>query len=282
MGGFTQPTSNGEPPAPETPFVGPLESAVRNPVLVIVPVIAMVLAGLAVGLLRTPVYTAEARINVGRVDVPAYTLQGVTIGNTTLAASYARALAAPAVLERAARATDISIGEASSRLSASQVPKSTLIRVEAEGDSSEDAQRLANAASVALIRYVTKVNVRQQENVQVRRFRRAQREVEDARTRLLRISRKRPNSRAAEDARLDFRTAQLNARSVGTRVLQATVAPSPENLLQLIVPAATADSDKSSVLGEALLIGLVAGLVLGFALALLRANWQLLRESLAR
>ena len=73
-------------------FVGPLESVFRYPLFAIVPVVALVLAGLAVGLLRSPVYTAEARISVGRVDVPAYTLQGVTVGNSTLAASYARAL----------------------------------------------------------------------------------------------------------------------------------------------------------------------------------------------
>jgi len=74
----------------------------------------------------------------------------------------------------------------------------------------------------------------------------------------------------------------MRNRSVGARVIGATVAPSPENLLQLVVPASTADSDKSSVLQQSLLIGLVAGLVLGFALALLRANWYLVRGALAR
>ena len=48
------------------------------------------------------------------------------------------------------------------------------------------------------------------------------------------------------------------------------------------MPAATADSDRGTVLQESLLIGLVAGIVLGFAAALLRANWVLIRGSLAR
>ena len=99
---------------------------------------------------------------------------------------------------------------------------------------------------------------------------------------MLRISRNRPNSAAAEEARIDLQTALLHARSVGARVLQASVAPSPENLLQLVVPAATATPTGATVLQESLLIGLVAGIVLGFGLALLRANWVLIRGSLAR
>jgi len=280
--GFPHGAPPPEPPIPTTPFYGPLESVLRNPALAAAPVVALVLAGLAVGLLRSPVYEAEARINVGRIDVPAYTLQGVTIGNSTLASSYSRALGAPDVINEAAQAADVSVSTARENLSASQVPNSTLIRVEAEGDSSGEAQQLANGAALALINYVTKVNVRQQQSRSLQRYRRAQAGVERIRTRLLRLQRERPNSRAAERARIDLRTAELNARSVGARVLGATVAPSPENLLQLLVPAATADSDKSSVLQQSLLIGLVAGLVLGFALALLRSNWHLVRGALAR
>ncbi|MGH2837652.1 MAG: hypothetical protein ACRDJY_04790 [Thermoleophilaceae bacterium] len=274
------PAAPPEPPGPA--FVGPLESVFRYPLLALVPVVALVLVGLAVGLLRSPVYTAEARVSVGRVDVPAYTLQGVTVGNTTLAASYARALGAPSVVDRAARAAGISPDEARGNLAASQIPNSTLIRIEAEGDSAAQAERLANAAAVQLIQYVTRLNVRQQDDTQLARFRRAQARAERARTRLLRIARRRPDSQAAEEARLDLQTAQLHARSVGARVLQATAAPSAENLLQLVVPAADADSDKGSVLQESLLIGLAAGIVLGFALAMLRANWTLIRGSLAR
>lgn len=271
------------PPEPSGPtFIGPLESVFRYPLFAIVPVIALVLVGLLVGVGRDAVYSAEARVNVGRVDVPAYTLQGVTVGNSTLAASYARALAAPDVVDRAARETGISPAEARGNLTGSQIPNSTLIRIEADGSSSAQAQQLANAAALQLIRYVTRLNVRQQEDRALQRYRRAQEQAEEARTKVLRITRNRPNSAAAEKARIELSTAQLHARSIGARVLQATVAPSPENLLQLVVPAATADSDRDTVLQESLLIGLVAGIVLGFGLALLRANWLLIRSSLAR
>jgi capsular polysaccharide biosynthesis protein len=279
---FPQAAAQGEPAAPGTDFYGPLESVLRHPLLAISPVVVLVLAGLAFGVLRSPVYDAEARINVGRIDVPAYTLQGVTIGNSTLASSYSRALAAPEVINRAAESAGVPVSVARENLAASQVPRSTLIQVEAEGDSSGEAQQLANAAALALIRYVTKLNVQQQQSRSLARFRRAQAVAERARTRLLRIQRNRPGSSAAERARVQLRTAELNARAVGARVVGATVAPTPENLLQLVVPAASADSDESSVLQQSLLIGLVAGLVLGVALALLRANWHLVRGALAR
>lgn len=276
----TAPPPETEPPSAD--FYGPLESVLRNPILALVPVVALTLVGLAVGLLRSPVYEAEARINVGRIDVPAYTLQGVTIGNATLAASYSRALGAPEVINQAAKSAGISASTARENLSASQVPRSTLISIEAEGESSGEAQQLANGAAIALIRYVTELNVRQQQSRSLGRFRRAQAAAERARTRLLRISRNRPGSLAAQRARVELRTAELNARSIGARVVGATVGPSVENLLQLVVPAATADSDRSSVLQRSLLIGLVAGLVLGIALALLRSNWQLVRGAIAR
>ena len=126
------------------------------------------------------------------------------------------------------------------------MPGSTLIRVEAEGDSSGEAQQLANAAALALINYVTKLNVRQQASRSLQRYRRAQAAAEKARTRLLRIARNGPNSRAAERARVDLRTAELNARSVGARVVQATVAPSAGE------PAAARRAGRHRGLGQVL------------------------------
>ena len=271
------------PGAGGSPWGGPLEAILRHPLLVILPALVLAGVGLAVGLLREPVHTAEARINVGRIDVPAYTLQGVTVGNITLAASYSRAVTAPAVVRGASRDTGISAEDVREQLSASPVPGSTLILVEAEADSAERAQQLANAGAGRLINYVTDLNVRQQESRSLNRFRRAQREVEKVRARLIRLAR-RPGANAAaiEKTRLNLRTAELAARSVGNRVFQASVVPPPENLLQLVVPAATSDSDETSVLQELGLIGLVAGLVVGIALALLRTNWQLLRRARRR
>jgi uncharacterized membrane protein len=265
------------PPSP--PLRGPVESLLRHPWLVFLPVLVLVGVAIAVGALRTPQYTAEARINVGRADVPAYTLQGVTIGNATLAGSYARAIAAPSVIRDAARAADITTADARTRLSGSQVPRSTLIRVEGQGSSEREARRLANGGAAGLIRYIEQVNAEQLDTGILDRYRRAQRRTDRMRRRYIAASAKYGRtSRRAERARLDMLTAQLSSQTLSTRVVQNTEQPL-HNLLQLVVPATTAESDRSSVLSRLILISLAAGLLLGLALALLRNNGDFIRHT---
>jgi hypothetical protein len=86
---------------------------------------------------------------------------------------------------------------------------------------------------------------------------------------------------AVQQARLDFLTSKLRSDSLGNRYLSKEVSPLPQNLLQLVVPAATASSDRVSVLERLILVGLVIGLVLGAALALWRANRPLRGRSRA-
>lgn len=266
-----------------TPFYGPLESMLRHPFLTVLPVLLLVGGAIALGLTRDPTYTAEARINVGRVDVPAYTLQGVTIGNATLAASYALAIEAEEVVEDSAREAGISPDEARDQLSASHVPRSTLIQIDAEGVSEDQAEDLANGAARALIDYVSDLYTDQQERGSLERYREAQLDASRLRRRLRSLQSQFPESaRVVENARLDFLSALLRVQAQGARAVEGmaggTAAPTAQNLLQLTVPASTAASDESSYLKRLGLIGLAAGLVLGIAIALLRANWQLLRR----
>jgi hypothetical protein len=272
-----------EPAPPALLFAGPLESALRHPFLVLLPLLAAVGAAVALGLQRDPVYSTAARINVGRVDVPAYTLQGVTIGNSTLASSYARAITAPAVTKSAARKSGIDLTEAYLGLSASQVPKSTLIEVNAEGTSSARAIRLANAGADALITYVTKLNVRQERTTDLRAYRAASARVQRALVKVQTLTFGNPFKTAAlrkqlREARTEFATRQLEANAIGARITQRANAPESKGLLQLVVPASRAESDRDETLEELIIIGVVTGLVLGLAFALLVTNWRYLRS----
>lgn len=266
-----------------TSFRGPLESALRHPILAVLPVLALAGSAVAVGLTRDPVYTAEARISVGRIDVPAYTLQGVIIGNATLATSYARAIDAPVVTRTAAQAAGVPPEQARASLNASQIPNSTLIRVEATGREPRVAETLANGAARGLVAYVTDLNVRQQDPGVLARYRRAQALTDQARLRYYGL---RARLGAADDqvrdARLLLLTRQLRSQSLSTRVVQrlvgGTIATPPSNLLQILVPAQDAESDASSVLTRLVLFGVAAGVVIGLALALLRANAALVRR----
>ena len=249
----------------------------RHPLLAVLPVIALVAAAVAVGLLRDPVYTSEARINVGRTDVPAYTLQEVVLGNATLAASYARAVDAPQVIASGARAAAIPIEEARAQVFGSQVPRSTLIRIEAAGSSVREARDLVNGVANGLIDYVRVLNVRQRDTQLEAQYRDAQRRTDGARRRHAAVAAEQPEtSRAVERARLDLLTAQLRSQTLSTRLVQSGAAPA-QNAMQLVVPAVDASSDRNAVLSRLVLIALAAGILLGVVLALLRANAGLLR-----
>src|SRR4051812_2544639 len=264
--------------APADPaFRGPLESVLLAPLAAVLPIIVLVGLAVAAGLMRSPVYSAQARINVGRTDVPAYTLQGTTIGNATLAASYARAIGAPDVVAAAAKRAKLSVIDARSNLSASPVAKSTLIRVDADGASARQAKVLANGAAKGLIAYVTDINNRQLPHGLSARYRRAQRRTNAARGRLADLARRRAPASQIERAQLDFQTAQLRSETLSLKVRQAHLAPQTPNDLQLIGPAVEASSDFSSMLARLGLIGLAVGLVTGIALALVRANGSFIR-----
>ena len=265
------------PPPPERPFRGPLESALRHPFLAIVPVVVLVGVAAAIGLTRDPTYTAEARISVGRVDVPAYTLQGVIIGNGTLASGYSRTIDAEPVVGPAGNAVGLSPSQARDRLSASPIPETTLIRVEADGPNQKDAVKLANAGSRSLINYVEDLNREQESSGLLRQFRVARARAERAKTTLDRLLEDpRPSRAALEKARLNLATAQLESETIGNQYRATQGGPESQDLLQFVAPAAEATSDRRSTFERLLLIGLAAGVLVGLALALLRENSHLI------
>jgi uncharacterized protein involved in exopolysaccharide biosynthesis len=270
-----EPADAGAPP--ERPFRGPLESALRHPFLATIPVIVLVGIAAFIGLTRDPTYTAESRISVGRVDVPAYTLQGVIVGNATLASGYARTIDAEPVVGPAGNAVGLSPSEARDRLSASPIPETTLIRVEADGPDQAQAVRLSNAGSRSLINYVEDLNRQQQSSGLLRQFRAARARVERSKTTVDRLAANpRPNRARLEKARLDFASAQLQADTLGNQYRALQGGPDAQNLLQFVAPAAEAKSDRRSMFQRLLLIGLAAGVLVGLALALLRENSHLI------
>lgn len=268
-------------------FIGPIEAGLRHPAIALTPLVLAVLAAVALGLARSPIYSAEARVNVGRADVPAFTLQGVVIGNQTLAAGYSRAVTAEPVVKQAGRAVDIDTDEARSRLAGSPIPGSTLIRVEADGSSERDAVRLANAGADALIAYIELLNRQADTSDLLERFRDAQANELRTRARVRREETLRARRRARGDltsgsfkdlreARLDLETAQLETERLRNRYQSFAGGTDLTGLLQVIAPAARAESDFASVLQRLIFIAIAAGLVLGIGLALVRANRRLL------
>ena len=257
-------------------LVGPLESMLRYPLLTFLPLVALLAAGAYIGLARKQEYTAQARLNVGRVNVPAYSLQNVIQGNATLAVSYARAIEAPAVLAPAARHVKISLGTARDRLVATPVPGSTIIRIDATGPSAAKATALANAASDSLRAYVVRLNQNSGTNAVLRRYTASQVAVQRAQSR---FDRARASGNGALEAKVALRSAQLRSSSIEDQYRTVINEQAPRNLVQVLAPATTADSDRNSRLQKLLLIGGVAGLALGLVLAMLVANREAISHS---
>ena len=265
-----------ERPRAAASFTGPLEAMLRHPFLAILPVLLAVGAAVYFGIERDPVYTADARISVGRADVPAYTLQNVVIGNSTLAAGYARAIDAPAVLRAAAREAGIGPNDARARLEASPIPGSTLIRVEAEGPSEEASIALANAGSEALVAYVTRLNEEQDPSDLLDEYRRARTRVGRLERRLAALNRREePPAAQIRRLQLDLEVASLEASTLNQQYRGAR-ANTIASLLQVIAPADAAESDERSWLQRLILLAAAAGLLIGITLALLRANIRLI------
>jgi hypothetical protein len=278
------PTPNGARVAPESPpparppIAGPVEAFVRRPLLVLLPLVVLIGAAIWIGLARDPVYTAEARINVGRADVAPFVLQNVVAGNAALAASYARVIATERVIDDASRRSDVSPGETFERLDASPIPGSTLIQVEATGPDEREAVSLANAGARALIAYVTKINRSRTTRAAFRRYRRAQAEVQRAQERVIVLRQRGAGARDELAAALvDYEAARLRASNLANVYRGTTGDPTGGSPLRLIAPAATADSDRGTTLQRLILIGAAAGLVLGLGIALLVANRARLR-----
>ena len=133
---------------PALTFAGPLEAALRHPILTLLPLVALTAAAAVLGVTRDPTYTAEARISVGRVDVPAYALQGMTIGNATLASELLTERSVAPSRRRCRRQRRRASPPPSARSNLSRVadPPATLIRVEADrAPTRRTSVRLANS-----------------------------------------------------------------------------------------------------------------------------------------
>lgn len=111
----------------------------------LITILAAAGAGLGVGLafLIPITYTAEARVAVGAGDLTSGAISGFPLAASQLASNYARY-----VNDRGVAGTDVPEGV---KLSASQIPDSNIIRVEAESRDGAAATAAANSAAQELV-----------------------------------------------------------------------------------------------------------------------------------
>jgi len=257
------------------------ESVRRHPVLALAPVILFVAAAVAYGLNRPPRYTAESRVSVGRIDLSQPgAITGFSTATQALASAYSRAIDAPAVVAPVSRELKLPVTTVLSKLSATPVPQSPLIRVIAVGASNRDGVRLANRGAVALTKYLNATNSATDpaSAVLLKRYRQAQLAVAqaalavDAGRRALRL-----NDTASIRSRVAHRQSllemrKLRADTLSTAYNQSTQGRSPTEFVSVLTPATKATSDRRSRLQIFVFAALLAGALLGAGLATAREN----------
>jgi uncharacterized protein involved in exopolysaccharide biosynthesis len=268
--------ASGSMPAQSQP--NPLSRAIgRHKLLVIGCALAVALLGAAVGAAGKRTYTAAATLQVGKVNPNSPGFYGFVQSSTDLAAAFSRAITAAPVLATVQHKLGLSPDTAVARLSAEPIPESPVFRVIASAPSAAAAVRLANVTSHAMIAYEGAANTYSPES---------QRLLRDYRTASLRLARAEATlARATRDYAADPDTARRlglerahagqAAASLQVHALASAYQLSAEStdtteLVSLLSGAVTAESNHKSKIELLGFVGLLAGLVIGCALAVLR------------
>ena len=271
---------------------GPMESVARRPLLALLPVLVLVSLAVLYSVARAPVYSAEARLLVGSI-VRNYTpAAGLIDANQELTDIYSRLVGSPDHLDLVAQELGAEIPADS--LSASPVPESPFIRIEATAGTQEEAIRRADAAAAALAEYagnlraealasdnalLTELNTKSEELAVARLDADAKQATYEA----LDASAATPAA-ALEAARVAFvqadasaATRRLEFDALRSRYTASDTATKGGIELEVFSPAQPLGSDRRSTFALNVAIATLVGALIGGALATLSANhWRLL------
>lgn len=251
--------------------------------VVLISVVVFVGAGAGLALLRTPTYTATARLAVGRIDITSPgALSGYAIATQALATGYSRTVTALAVAKPVSAKTGISIKDVQGHVTATPVPESPVFRVEGTAPNPDQAEALANYSSQALIRYAARLNQNNPDSDRLYREYKAaflQRKLAKQQLNIARADADiRPIPKAEEEvdsARSEVEAASLRVDAVGKAYTSSIQSQVATQLIQVISPATEASSDRRSTFMIFAFIGLVIGLLVGAAVAFVReTRWN--------
>jgi uncharacterized protein involved in exopolysaccharide biosynthesis len=281
------PPPNTEPAVPRlVPRITPLTAVRRHWFIVAVVTLLFTGAGVAAAWLRPPLYTAEARLVVGRIDVSAPgALGSFTAATQALASQYSRTIDAQGITRRVAQRAGTTPQAVAAKVSATPIPQSPVIKVFGTGTSSGEAVRLANDASDALVAYTTALNRSNPDSTRLlNRYAQASRQVVVRQARLRRLRRSydknpsRAKLRRLQRTQVDLRIANLRSETLRNAYSTSTESQSSTALVQVLERAFAGTSDRMRYLQFLAFVGFVAGIGLGVALATLRANRKLRRS----
>lgn len=256
----------------EPPNTPALAAIGRHKPIVLLCAVILALGGVALGLKRTPVFTASATLQVGQVNPNSPGFFGYTQSAASLATAFSRSIAAEPVLATIQHKLKLSPATAVGRLSSAPVPQAPAFRVAATGPSELAAVRLANVAAGAVIAYESESNnanpeaeslLHEYRNSSLRR----QRAIEA----VAHLTRDKHVSRSVlAHAEAERDAIGIKLRAIGTAYTGAVTSQAPRSgLVSLVAGAASASSDRKSKIELYGFLGLLLGVVVGCLVAFL-------------
>jgi uncharacterized protein involved in exopolysaccharide biosynthesis len=245
-------------------------AALRAHKTVALAILVVVLAAAIVaGVLRPVTYTAQTRLNVGQGTITSQSIPGYATGVQSLASSYSRAIVARSVTEPLGQQLGLPTHVVERRLTASPIPESSVIVVQATGPSEAKAVDLANRGGAQLISYVTQQGSTTRDAEQLlTRFRQATVELVKASDRLDRLRRSGTSRRSIVGAQADVEAARLRSKTLSQSYSQLQEGVSTSSLLQVLTEASGASDDRNAQVERLGVTGLLAGGFLGLCAAL--------------
>jgi uncharacterized protein involved in exopolysaccharide biosynthesis len=257
------------PPHP----LGPLRPVVSRWWLVLPVTLAFAAGGAYVGNDAQPTYSASSTINVGRTDVRVQALPGYAAGATSLAAAYARIVQSAEIEEPLARRLRLPVDEVHRRLSAVPVPSNPFFTISGTGRTADEAVRFTRAATREIQAYVKRsdrgdVSV----DALLSRYRSVARRQAALQRRIDSLTADAVGSAvpaSAARAQAQYDTLAIQAEALKQQYAERSAEVATTAGITVISPATTAESDRNKTIQRLVAVGLVAGLVVGSALALL-------------
>ena len=224
-------------------------------------------------------YTASAQLAVGTTNVNTPdSLGGFAQSGPTLAAAYSRAVYADQVVGVVTGKLHRSAGDVRGHLNATVIPTTPVVRIDATGSSGGDAIALANTSATALSAYAGSLNGNDANaKALLSKYQRASEDVARAESDVNNLSLT-ASSSSTRAAKAKLATAKLEQETLANSYRNAQQGQGSSNPLQVLERATGATSNRNSKLQLYTVAGVIGGLVVGWALAILAGNRRLRRE----
>lgn len=253
----------------------------RHLALVSFPTLVLLAAGIAVGAVRSPTYTAQASLIIGGSDPASPNFGGNIVAAGALATAYSRAIVATPVVESVSSKLKVSHATVTGALSSAPVPDSPVFNVYANAPSASLAIGLANAANTSVRAYVNALNSAGGSTRKLlASYEAASVKVSHDNSALAVAGRNPGNIRAISAARATRDRDELILNTLGMAYSAALQANPPTTGVWVLTTASGSTNDRKSTIELLGFVGFVVGVLLGVVLAMLAGAREVRRVAL--